>query len=238
MKIKILYMVLLLGTNCLSQEIDSNWYIKNHIQDYIADTGTNLPQVALYKTNGDKALLSDYKGKILYIGVWATSCGSSIGNFPYQEQLLKRLKAIHIDTFIQLINIHIDDSKKDWKKSLRKFKPPGINLFCSDTSILEKWRISAPPTYILLDKSNKIIGKEVSIPQEGGDIDYILYSLIQDINIIDALWIKYEQEALLTKYKTASALNNEYFKKWFNLTISSFIEYQNWRTAHFKNKVR
>ncbi len=238
MKMKTLYIALLLGTNCISQEIDSNWYIKNIIQDYVTDTGTNLPQVTLYKTNGDKAHLSDYKGKILYIGVWATSCGSSIGNFPYQEQLLKRLKAIHIDTMVQLINIHIDDSKKDWKKSLRKFKPPGINLFCGDTSILEKWHISAPPTYILLDETSKIIGKEVYHPEEGGEIDYILFSLIQKVNIIDALWIKYEQEALMAKHKTGSALNNEYFKNWFNLTISSFIEYQNWRTAHFKSKVR
>lgn len=238
MKIKLLYISLILGTSCLSQEIDSSWYIKHYIQTFSSESETTLPHVALYKVNGDKVKLSDYTGKILYIGIWASSCGSSIANFPHQEQLLKRLQLIHIDTSIQIINIHVEDSKKDWTKSLKKFKPIGINLFCSDTSILAKWSISAPPTYLLLDNTGNVIGKEVPHPESGGDIDYILYSLTQKINIIDALWVRHEQETLMTKHKTASVLSNEYYRYWFNLTKKSLIEYQNWRKEHSKNNIR
>jgi hypothetical protein len=238
MKSKLLYLFLLLGTICLSQDIDSSWYVKYYIDGFISDTGKTLPQVELFNENGAKVKLSDYSGTILYIGTWASSCGGSIANFPHQEQLLKRLKLIHLDTSIQIINIHVEDSKKSWVRALKKYKPIGINLFCSDTSILAKWSITSPPTYILLDYTGKVIGKEVPQPDSGGSIDYILYSLIKKINIIDALWIKYEQEQLMAEHKTADALNNEFYRDWFNLTIKSFIEYQNWRAEHSKKNSR
>ena len=120
MKSKLLYLFLLLGTSCLSQEIDSSWYVKYYMKGFISDTGRNLPEVELFNENGNKVKLSEYSGKILYIGIWASSCGGSISNFPHQEQLLKRLKLIHIDTSIQIINIHVEDTRKDWVKSPKK----------------------------------------------------------------------------------------------------------------------
>lgn len=218
----------------MSQEYDSSWYMKYVIRGFISDTGRNMPEVDLYSVNGSKVKLSDYSGKILYIGIWASSCGGSIANFPHQEQLQKRLELIHLDTAVQIINIHVEDNREDWIKSIDMFHPVGINLFSSDTSILVKWNIHAPPAYILLDSSGKVIGKEVPQPLSGGIVDYILYSLAKSVNIIDALWLKYEQEQLMAKYRNADALSDDYFRTWFNLTAKSLVEYQNWRTLRSK----
>lgn len=210
----------------------------NDMQRFTVDTGKFLPDILLIDKDGKEKKIEDFKGRILYIGIWASSCGSSISKFPYQEQLLKRLTSIQIDTSIQLINIHIDDSRKEWLKSLKKYNPVGANLFCSDTSILTKWDISATPTYILLDKSGKLIARDISQPDEAGRIDYILYSLAKGINIIEALSIMFEQQKLMEQHRTSTVISNDYFKNWFDMTINSFIEFQNWRTNHTKKNSR
>ena len=197
-----------------------------------------MPEISLVDINGKERSLLEFNGKILYIGIWATTCGSSIAMFPYQEQLFKRLNNIQIDTSIQLINIHIDDSKKQWFNTLKKHNPIGVNLFSSDTSLLTKWNISAPPTYILLDKSGKVVAKDISHPDEASFIDYILYSLVKEVNIIEALWTMHRQAKLMEQFKTSSALSNNYYRSWFNLTVQSFIDFQNWRTEHMKKKSR
>lgn len=223
--------------NGYTQIIDSA-FISDRYKQYLADTGTYLPETNLVDRKDNPVSLDRFKGKILYIGLWATSCGASIAKFPYQEQLLKRLKEIQADSFIQFINIHVEDPKQDWHRALKKYDPIGINLYCSDTSILSKWNLEAPPAYILLNQAGKVLAKNIHQPDEAGGIDFILYCAINGIHPADAIVKEYEQAKLMEKHKTAAAITDPGYAEWFSKTIRSFIEFQSWRTEHMKKNNR
>lgn len=207
-------------------------------QQFLVDTGNYMTPTTFIDIHGSTKTLADFKGKILYVSMWATTCENSIAEFPYLEQLLKRLQSIHIDSFFQFINIHVEDRQKQWQKSLKKHNPIGINLYSSDTSLLAKWNLEGPPAYILLDPSGRLLGKDIFWPVEAGSIDYILYSATKGIYPADAMLKKHQQDKLMAQHKTSAAITDEGYATWFNMTIKSFLEFQSWRTEHTKKNSR
>lgn len=231
----ITFLLILTCSYGYTQTVDSVW-IEQQYKQFLIDTGTYLPEVSLVKTDGHSVSLDQFKGKIVYIGLWSASCGSSITSFPYQEQLLKRLKAIHLDSLFQLINIHVEDPESDWKELLAKYNPIGVNLHCTDSLILSRWNLNGPPSYLLLDKSGKVMAKDLSEPDEAGLIDYILYCATKGILPIDAALKYQEQRNLMEKFRTSSAINDPDYAIWFKMTIESFVEFQEWRKGHMSKK--
>jgi len=212
-----------------SQPSNSTWFDSTYLPRFYVDTSTYLSPITFTDVQGHEKKLGDFSGKFLYISLWATTCGGSVSQFPYQKQLQKRLQEISIDTAIQFINIHVEDSKREWKTSLKKYQPTGINLFCADTAILSKWNLNAPPAYILLDRSGKVLGKKISMPEEAVTIDYILYSAVNGMSPADALLKQHRQLLLLEKFKTPDAFTDTEYKNWYKLTIKSFLDYRNWK---------
>lgn len=223
----LLFIIVSLYTKC--QLTDSAWFLNTYLSRFNTDTGTYLAGDVFVDEKGNKKTLADYKGTIIYLNVWATWCGNCMVKFPYQEQLSKRLKAINLDTSILFMNISIEDKKKDWKKAVKKYNPIGINLYSSDTGLLTKWNIEALPAYILLDTSGKVLGKNISGPDEGGTIDWILYCATKGISPVEAVLRNHTQGKLMEQHRSSSVLTDKEYAKWFQMTIQSFIEYQDWR---------
>lgn len=226
---------LLLSTIGKTQAVDSTWLADKFLPQFYVDTGTSLPVAKLVDEEGHERTLADFKGRILYLDIWATWCGNCIGIFPYQEQLLKRLKVLHLDTAIQFLNISIEDKKSDWKKALKKYKPIGINLYSTDTSLYEHWNMAALPTYLLLDTSGKVLGKDISSPDDA-TIDYILYAATRGIHPVQAVWTEFRQEKLFSEQRTPAAFTDEDYAKWHASIMPSLIDFHFWKQAHTKKK--
>jgi thiol-disulfide isomerase/thioredoxin len=207
-----------------SQSIDSAWIEKNVLSRFTKDSTSVLPSLQLIDEKGNKKLRSDYKGKTIYIDVWSTSCAPCIAQFPYQKQLLGRLKTLHLDTSIIFLNINIEDSKAAWKKALKKYQPAGINLYCSDTTLYDDWKINALPCHILLNSSGFVVGKYIAGPHEAG-IDWLLYCTFRNISPRDATWREFRQRKLMEKYRSVSAFTDPEYKTWFEKMLPAFIEF-------------
>lgn len=236
MKFTILIFFTLLSILSKCQTIDSTWLEENILSKYRTDTTTFLPPYTFDNDKGETKILSDYKGKILYVDVWSTNCAPCIGQFPYQEQLIKRLKKFHLDTSVIFININIEDSKSKWKKALQKYHPIGINLHTSDTSLYDKWKIEALPCHILISRSGSLFGTNIAGPDDGM-IDWLLYSSIKGIKPIDAIWRFLSQNKLMEKYKSSSAFTDKVYAKWFNDFMPALLEYDVWKKNHESPKI-
>lgn len=219
-----------------TQTIDSTWLTTQYLPRFYADTGTYLPAAKFINEEGLEKTLADFRGKILYVDIWATWCGNCLVKFPYQEQLLKRLKVIHLDTSIQIINISIEDTKSEWKRALKKYNPIGINLYSSDTLLYTKWNIKSLPAYLILDSTGKVLGKDITEPDEPVTIDYLLYAVHKGITPITALWTLHKQLRLFSVARNLSAFTDKDFAEWYSLTIQSFIDSHHWQQEHLKKK--
>lgn len=219
-----------------SQSIDSNWIIKNSLPAFNIPKNTSLVSLKFIDTQGKVRLLSDFKGKTLYLKLWSTYCGPCIADFPYQEQLLKRIKKLHLDTSIVFVNIDIEDSKSVWRKALLKYHPVGVNLYSSDTTIFEKWGFDAIPLYAIINKQGYLVGKDV--PRASEAIDWLLYCSAKGYDPIESIWREFTQNKLMEKYRTAKAFTDKEYVVWFNKILPSFIEFNEWRNAHEKKNSR
>ena len=103
------------SVNC---QIDSILLADKYLPKFYKDTGTYLQSGIFIDDKGKEKTLNDFKGKILYVDMWSTSCAACITKFPHQEQLFKRVKALQLDSSIIFININTEDTKSKWKKRL------------------------------------------------------------------------------------------------------------------------
>lgn len=123
--------------------------------------------------NGKTYSLSDFRGKYVYIDVWASWCGPCKKEIP----LLKSLKEKFANKNIEIIGISVDDNRADWVNSINNEGLNGVQLYAGgwENELCEFYKITGIPRFILLDKQGKIINANADRPS--GDIEIVLNSL-------------------------------------------------------------
>ncbi|MBL7761019.1 MAG: TlpA family protein disulfide reductase [Sediminibacterium sp.] len=226
------FFVLLLsviGSAAFGQEVDSAFIAKTYFPRFAQDTGKLLPDFRLVDEKGRERTMASFRGKILYIDVWETSCKPCIGNFPYAKQLRKRLKAAQIDTLIEFVTVCTGDSKIEWKKKLKEHKPDGVHLYANDTLLLDSWKVNAFPTYILVDPAGRIMCNGLYSPDEAF-VDYALYAATKGIKPAQSVWTNLRQYQYFREHKkyTDDAEGKDY-TRWYNSVVKELVAFFQWR---------
>jgi len=97
--------------------------------------------------------LSTYKGKYVYIDVWATWCAPCLAELPHFEKLIDAY-ADHPE--IVFMGVSIDENRSAWQKMVINKKMRGIQLLADsgwNSKISIDYRIKSIPRYILIDKN-------------------------------------------------------------------------------------
>lgn len=135
----------------------------------------------------DKAVkLSDYKGKLLYVDIWATWCGPCVEEFPFSKKLSKKY-ANQKD--LAFIYVSLDSSRDKWLKYLKDhpslsgihgnqppvYGPPSEKTDSND--VMSLYKITGIPHYLLIGKDGRIISANAPRPSqlvEGTYLDSLL----------------------------------------------------------------
>ncbi len=123
--------------------------------------------------NGKMYSPAYFKGKYIYIDVWASWCGPCKQEIPY----LKKLKEKFKDKNIAIIGISVDENKSDWENILKAEGIEGIQLFAAgwENPLCQHFKINGIPRFILLDRDGKIINSNADRPS--GNIETVLSGL-------------------------------------------------------------
>ncbi len=122
--------------------------------------GAEAPDATLWDAAGKSYTLSQYRGKVLVIDVWATWCSSCIAHMPQFMELRSEYKA---NKDIEFITVSIDRRKarKAWMTTIERRKMQQMtNLYpdCDEQSLFETaYHISGVPRYIIIDQEGKIV---------------------------------------------------------------------------------
>ena len=125
--------------------------------------GTSSADFRFKDIHGNVFSLKDFKGKYVYIDVWATWCGPCFKEIPFLQQLEEKMKGKNM----AFVSISWDRNRGEWVKALEEKKLGGVQLhFGGDETFFKEYGIMFIPRFILLDKKGKVVNAYMTRPSD------------------------------------------------------------------------
>jgi thiol-disulfide isomerase/thioredoxin len=129
---------------------------------------TELPDFEFENYKGGKSKLADFKGKYLYIDLWATWCGPCKEEIPH----MKKVEEKYHGKNIEFIGISLDGAKmrKAWQAMIKDKAMGGVQLLSEkafkDEPYAQKLKVYGIPRFILVGPDGKMIDADAKAPSE------------------------------------------------------------------------
>lgn len=114
---------------------------------------------------GNTVKLSDFRGKLVYVDVWATWCGPCKYEIPY----LDTLETDYHGKNIVFISYSIDEDYAAWTKFVPENKLQGVQIIGEkawESDLCKKYKIMGVPTFMLFDTEGKIVSTKMTRPSD------------------------------------------------------------------------
>ena len=124
------------------------------------DIGRQMPVFTIADKNGQPKNINNLLSTYTLIDFWASWCGPCRAENPYMLKAYNRFK----DKGFSIVGVSLDDSKKNWFKAMEEDNIPWMQLSDlkgSSSPLLPLFGITAIPRNFLVDKTGKIIAKDL-----------------------------------------------------------------------------
>jgi thiol-disulfide isomerase/thioredoxin len=128
--------------------------------------GNNAIDFTFPNVDGNMVSLSDFKGKAVYIDVWATWCAPCKREIPHLLTLKEEYKDNENIVFM-CVSVDASSDKQKWKDFLVAEGMSGVQLFAGDDAqrhLMEPYNIMGIPRFILVGKDGKVIFADAPRP--------------------------------------------------------------------------
>lgn len=141
--------------------------------------GKPSPAFSFKNHKGGTTNLSDFKGKYVYIDVWATWCGPCRKEIPHLQEMEEKYKGKNI----AFVSISIDKQKdySKWEKFVNDEALGGVQLIADNdwkSGFITAYEIKSIPRFILIDPKGKIVRSDAPRPSDS-NIHYLLDKLLK-----------------------------------------------------------
>lgn len=137
-----------------------------------AAVGRPSPVFKGVDVDGKEMTLRDFRGKYVYIDMWATWCSPCRNELPFLKKLEEKFEGRNI----VFVGLSIDQDKEKWVARVKGGDLCGIQLYIGKGSDFQRdYRINAIPRFILLDPDGRIVNPDMTRPSSE-DTEKILNS--------------------------------------------------------------
>jgi thiol-disulfide isomerase/thioredoxin len=133
--------------------------------------GKPAPKFVLESNLGKTYRLEDFKGKVVYMDLWASWCGPCRAESPGFKILYDKFRN---NDQIAFISIAVSDGNNAWKKALEEDKPDWIQLIDKDNFVANSYVLNTIPKFILIDKKGNIVNFNAPRPSSRAEIEKLL----------------------------------------------------------------
>ncbi len=156
-KTRILFFIIGTGIVTLFFLIGNNMDFEFTKQPLISK-GTPAPNFSLPDLEGKNVSLSDFKGKMVLLNIWATWCRPCVEEMPSIEKLYNQFK--EKDLIILAVSIDIK-GKKVVDPFMKLHNLSFTTLLDTDGSLQNLYRTTGVPESFIIDKNGVIIEKVI-----------------------------------------------------------------------------
>ena len=111
--------------------------------------------------NGTKRSLSDYRGKVVVVDVWATWCAPCKAEIPHLEELEKQMKGRDV----VFISVSIDTDHAKWTQFVREKGLGGVQLFSNNKGVIvDDYQLDGVPRFMVFSKQGTTVSTNAPRP--------------------------------------------------------------------------
>ncbi|MDR6806560.1 thiol-disulfide isomerase/thioredoxin [Dyadobacter sp. BE34] len=117
------------------------------------------------------SLVSGYKGRVVFIDIWGTWCGPCRQEFSFNQALKDRFKGKSVE-FAYIAVEHRPNPEKSWREMIAFYQLAGSHILAGKALVEDLRKIYVQqgnltfPSYILVDKSGKIVTIHAKRPSD------------------------------------------------------------------------
>jgi thiol-disulfide isomerase/thioredoxin len=150
-------------TNPALKEDLTHILAEKQAQLLLVQIGKPAPDFGLQDDKGNLHTLSDFKGKVIYIDLWASWCAPCRAEIPDYKTLSNKYKG---NEQVAFMSIDVHDGEKQWRKALSEENPNWLQLYDKDGVVARLYAATLIPKYILIDKAGKMVSFNAPTPGE------------------------------------------------------------------------
>lgn len=120
---------------------------------YAVDTGDVSPEFSLPSNKGPTVSLSQFKGKLIYLDVWAAWCPTCKQSLTWMQEMQRK----YGQQGFQVVAINVDENRE---KALAALRDAGVDLlvgFDPEGSVPSLYNVESMPTSYLIDVGGKVL---------------------------------------------------------------------------------
>lgn len=113
--------------------------------------------------DGNPVSFTSFKGKVVYVDVWATWCAPCKEEIPHLKSLEK---ALHGEDIV-FVSISTDTDKNDWQEFVEENDMAGVQLLADNgpnSDFSKTYEVRTIPRFILFDREGKLVDPNVRRP--------------------------------------------------------------------------
>jgi thiol-disulfide isomerase/thioredoxin len=136
-----------------------------------AQIGQPAPVFTIADSTGVEYSLEQYKGKVIYLDLWASWCGPCRAEAVPFKKLVEKYKD---NENVAFISIAVIDKVDKWKEALIADKPTWLQLFDKNDVVKKAYFANSIPKFILIDKKGNIVSFDAPMPSSGDEIEKLI----------------------------------------------------------------
>lgn len=166
------------GLALLKQAVEKYALSREYVDEYMKRkatiVGSPFPaDVVLEDADGNVVDIASFKGKYLYIDLWASWCGPCCKEVPHLQAIEKEFQ----DSNVVFLSISTDTDKEAWKNKMVELNMHGNQLHDRNNTLCNALNVKGIPFFLIYDKEGKLHTYKAMRPSRGDALRMILEGL-------------------------------------------------------------
>ena len=148
-------------------------YVEKFRERASAIPGAMFPDVAFIDASGKAVKMEQFRGKFVYIDLWASWCVPCCKEVPYLQALEKEIE----NEDIVFVSISTDSSEDPWHKKMEQLEMHGNQWLNTDGKLCDKLNVSSIPHFLIYDREGRLLVYDAPRPSSGNSVRNLLNGL-------------------------------------------------------------